>query len=342
MGESNLTDYAKYLTEKIPEVVAKIDEHFTIEISIVMRKPKGHFSRAPGVILDILDTFEGGTFFQGQGYWRGVQEPIIYILISKQSNVELMMKLLRSKIQNAQLKLLQQEMFVKINGCSFIGSLVDSEVTKTFPDQWEFDDDMKRITANQSRIDEHHKLIYGRVDYQRLEYDLAQEKWTTMINEFAQKGSLSQSEKRDLLKCYANILSPKLNLEPKFIQQICQQFNKLLPLKEDSAFSSEILSKHAEARMRGNRIKLFSMIGVGGISEEDLAEDGVFAIEQIAAHLESGSSPYLENDPLKDIQTIIKHISKIGNQYDAKIKAIIESLTARFPEYKNSFSELIL
>jgi len=342
MGESNLTDYAKYLTEKIPEVVAKIDEHFTIEISIVMRKPKGHFSRAPGVILDILDTFEGGTFFQGQGYWRGVQEPIIYILISKQSNVESMIELLRNKIQNAQLKLLQQEMFVKVNGCSFIGSLVDSEVTKTFPDQWEFDDDMKRITANQSRIDEHHKLIYGRVDYQRLEYVLAQEKWTAMINEFAQKGSLSQSEKRDLLKCYANILSPKLNLEPKFIQQICQHFNKLLPLKEDSAFSSEILSKHAEARMRGNRIKLFSMIGVGGISEEDLAEDGVFAIEQIAAHLESGSSPYLENDPLKDIQTIIKHISKIGNQYDAKIKAIIESLTTTFPEYKNSFSELIL
>ena len=340
MGESNLTDYAKFLKEKIPEKIAKTDEHFTIEISIVMRKPKGHFSRAPGVILDILDTFEGGTFFQGQGYWRGVQEPIIYILISKQSNVESMIELLRNKIQNAQLKLLQQEMFVKINGCSFIGSLVDSAVTKTFPDQWEFDDDMKRITANQSRIDEHHKLIYGRVDYQRLEYDLAQEKWTAMINEFAQKGSLSQSEKRDLLKCYANILSPKLNLEPKFIQQICQQFNKLLPLKEDSAFSSEILSKHAEARMRGNRIKLFSMIGVGGISVEGLAEDGVFAIEQIAAHLESGSSPYLENDPLKDIQTIIKHINKISSQHNAEIKAIIESLTTKFPEYKMSFSKV--
>lgn len=342
MGESNLTDYAKYLTEDIPEDIAKMHEHFTIEVSIVMRKPKGHFSRAPGVILDILNTFEGGTFFQGQGYWRGVQEPIIYILISKQSDVKSMIELLRTKIENAQLKLLQQEMFVKINGCSFIGSLVDEKFTKKFPEQWEFDDDMKRITANQSRIDEHHKLIYGRVDYQRLEYDLAQEKWAEMINEFAQKRSLSQSEKRDLLKCYANILSPKLDLEPTFIRQICQQFNTLLPLKKDSAFSSEILSKHAEARMRGNRIKLFSITGAGDVSEEDLAEDGIFAIEQIASHLESGSSPYLENDPIKDIQTIIKHINKIDNKYNAEIKSIIESLTTKFPEYKNDLSGLIL
>ena len=50
MGESKLTDYAKFLTEDIPENVAKKNEHFTIEISIVMRKPKGHFSRAPEVI----------------------------------------------------------------------------------------------------------------------------------------------------------------------------------------------------------------------------------------------------------------------------------------------------
>lgn len=340
MGESKLTDYAKYLTAELPEEIGNFHEHFTIEISVVMRKPKGHFSRAPGVILDILNTFEGGTFFQGQGYWRGVQEPIIYILISKQSDAKSMIELLRTKIENAQLKLLQQEMFVKINGCSFIGSLVDEKVTNKFPDQWEFDDDMKRITANQSRIDEHHKLIYGRVDYQRKEYAGAQEKWTDMINEFAHKSSLSQSEKRDLLKCYANILSPQLDLDQIFVQQICLQFNRLLPLKEESNFSSEILSKHAEARMRGNRIKLFSMIGVGGISEEDLAEDGVFAIEQIAAHLESGSSPYLENDPIKDIQTIIKHINKISNQYNGKIKVIIDSLITKFSEYKMGFSQL--
>ena len=341
MGGSKLTDYAKYLTSELPEEIGNSHEHFTIEISIVMRKPKGHFSRAPGVVLDILNTFEGGTFFQGQGFWRGVQEPIIYILISKQSNVKSMIELLKTKIKSAQLTLLQQEMFVKINGCSFIGSLVEEETTDDFPDQWEFDNDMKRITANQSRIDEHHKLIFGRVDYHRKEYAKAQEKWTGMINQFAQKKLLSENEKRDLLKCYTNILSPKLDLNDAFVKDICKQFNTLLPLKEDSKFSPEVLSKHAEARMRGNRIKLYSVIEVEDLSEEDLMMDGIFAINQISSHLESGRSPYLENDPIKDIQTIIKHIRKIGNQFDSEIKVIVNSLVSKFPKYTNDLLELI-
>ena len=341
MGGSKLTDYAKYLNSELPEEIGNSHEHFTIEISIVMRKPKGHFSRAPGVVLDILNTFEGGTFFQGQGFWRGVQEPIIYILISKQSNVKSMIELLKKKIKYAQLTLLQQEMFVKINGCSFIGSLVEEEATDDFPDQWEFDNDMKRITANQSRIDEHHKLIFGRVDYHRKEYAKAQEKWTEMINQFAQKRLLSENEKRDLLKCYTNILSPKLDLNDAFVKDICKQFNTLLPLKKDSKFSPEVLSKHAEARMRGNRIKLYSVIEVEDLSEEDLMMDGIFAINQISSHLESGRSPYLENDPIKDIQTIIKHIRKIGNQFDSEIKVIVNSLVSKFPKYTNDLLELI-
>jgi hypothetical protein len=341
MGGSKLIDYAKYLTTELPEEIGNSHEHFTIEISIVMRKPKGHFSRAPGVVLDILNTFDGGTFFRGQGFWRGVQEPIIYILISQQSEVKSMIELLKKKIKYVQLTLLQQEVFVKINGYSFIGSLLEGESTDEFPDQWEFDNDMKRITANQSRMDEHYKLIFGRVDYQRKDYAKAQERWTGMINQFAQKSSLSENEKRDLLKCYANILSPKLNLDDTFVKQICQQFNTLLPLREDSKFSPEVLSKHAEARMRGNRIKLYSSIFVEGISKEALMLDGIFAIEQISSHLESGKSPYLENDPIKDIQTIIKHINNIGNQFDNEVKAIVNSLISKFPRYKNDLLELI-
>ena len=42
------------------------------------------------------------------------------------------------------------------------------------------------------------------------------------------KKTSSQSEKRDLLKCYSNILSPKLTLEDDFVNQICNQFNDLL------------------------------------------------------------------------------------------------------------------
>jgi hypothetical protein len=345
MGESNLTDYAKYLKEDIPENIAKINEHFTIEISIVMRKPKGHFSRSPGVIFDILNAFEGGTFFEGQGFWKGIQEPVIYILISKQMNAKSMIELLRTKIENAQLKLLQQEMFVKINGSFFLGSLVDENITKTFPDQWEFDNDMKLITVNQSRIDEHHNLIYGRADYQRGDYEKAKLKWGKMIHLFAKKGKLSENEKRDLLKCFTNILSPQLNLKDVEVEDICVNFNKLLPLKRDSDFSAETLSKHAEARMRGNRIKLFSakeIANVSNVSKEDLAEDGVFAIKQIASHLESGSSPYLDNDPIKDIQTIIKHINEISKQFNAQIKTIIQSLTTKFPKYNDDLSELIL
>ena len=114
MGGSKLTDYAKYLNSELPEEIGNSHEHFTIEISIVMRKPKGHFSRAPGVVLDILNTFEGGTFFQGQGFWRGVQEPIIYILISKQSNVKSMIESLLFQIQN----------FLKINLINKVGLLI--------------------------------------------------------------------------------------------------------------------------------------------------------------------------------------------------------------------------
>ena len=128
--------------------------------------------------------------------------------------------------------------------------MLEKSVTDQFPKQWEFDTDMKTITANQSRSDEHYNLIYGRVDYQRQKYDDAQIKWTEMIREFAQKDTLSQNEKRDLLKCYSNILSPKLSLSDEEVEGICSQFNQLLPVNSESKFDEEILSLHAEGRMR--------------------------------------------------------------------------------------------
>ena len=88
MGGTNLIDYAQFIGEDIPDKYAEMFDHFGIEISIVMRKPKSHYSKAPGVIWDILNTFDGGTFFQGQGYWRGVQEPVIYIMISTKGLVK--------------------------------------------------------------------------------------------------------------------------------------------------------------------------------------------------------------------------------------------------------------
>ena len=97
MGESDLIDYAKFMVEDLPEDMKNNHAHFSIEISIVMRKPKGHFSRAPGVVLDILSTFGGGTFFEGQGYWKGVQEPVVYILISTTGKTEDIIQILKRK-----------------------------------------------------------------------------------------------------------------------------------------------------------------------------------------------------------------------------------------------------
>ena len=99
MGESNLIDYAKYLTEDIPEKIAQIHAHFTIEISIVMKKPRGHFSRAPEVIWDLLNEFGGGTFFQAKGYWQQHQEPVIYIMISLTGKVGETINKLKNKIK---------------------------------------------------------------------------------------------------------------------------------------------------------------------------------------------------------------------------------------------------
>lgn len=342
MGGLDTIDYAQFMVENIPEEIGNIWQHFSIEISIVMRKPKGHFSRAPGVVLDILSSFGGGTFFEGQGYWKGVQEPVIYILISTTGRTEDIISLLRSKISSAQSRLKQQEAFVKINGTTFVGNMLDKSVTDQFPKQWEFDSDMKKITANQSRSDEHYNLIYGRVDYERGKFDDAQKKWTDMIHEFAQKTSLSQTEQRDLLKCYSNILSPKLSIGDEFVNQICSQFNKLLPPNENSRFSEMTLSKHAEGRMRGNRLKLYHSIGNNSINTEELIKDGFFAIDQIVNHFDQGISPYLEKDPIQDIGTIIKHILKINDNEKSRLTQKLNELIDRFPAYENEFREMII
>lgn len=341
MGESETVDYAKFMVEEIPEGIRGDYVHFSIEISIVMRKPKGHFSRAPGVVLDILSSFGGGTFFEGQGYWKGVQEPVVYILISTTGRTEDIINLLRSKITSAQSKLKQQESFVKINGTTFVGNMLEESVTDKFPKQWEFDTDMKTITANQSRSDEHYNLIYGRVDYQRKKYDDAQKKWSEMMHEFADKDTLSQTEKRDLLKCYSNILSPKLSLSEKVVERICSQFNQLLPIDLESDFDEEILSLHAEGRMRGNRLKLYRARDIGLVKEIDLVNDGFFALNQILTHLEKGRSPYLDYDPINDIGTIIKHIRNLTNSRDNEIIAMLQDASEQFPEYKDDFDEIL-
>ena len=56
MGESKSFDYTRYIGKEIPAVIAESVSMFSIEYSIPMRKPKGHFSRAPGVLFSILQS----------------------------------------------------------------------------------------------------------------------------------------------------------------------------------------------------------------------------------------------------------------------------------------------
>ena len=112
MNGTDLIDYAQFIGKDVPVKYAERYDHFGIEISIVMRKPRSHYSKAPGVIWDILNTFDGGTFFQGQGYWRGVQEPVIYIMISTKGLVKEVIEKLTKLLKDGQIKLKQQEMYI--------------------------------------------------------------------------------------------------------------------------------------------------------------------------------------------------------------------------------------
>ena len=107
MGGEFLNNYAQFIGKEIPSNMATRHDYFNIEMSIVMRKPKGHYSRAPGMIWKILNDFNGGTFFQGQGYWQGWQEPVIYLMISTEGEVGKILKKLELCLEEAQNRLKQ-------------------------------------------------------------------------------------------------------------------------------------------------------------------------------------------------------------------------------------------
>ena len=109
----------------------------------------------------------------------------------------------------------------------------------------------------------------------------------------------------------------------------------------ESRFAVETLSKHAEGRMRGNRLKLYHSIGNKSIAEIDLIEDGFFAVNQIVKHLDEGNSPYLEKDPIQDIATIFKHILRINQGQKVRIENKLSELISKFPAYETEFGEMI-
>ena len=62
MGEDTRINYAQMIGKEIPSDIIRKHDYFNIEISIVMRKPTGHYSRAPGLIWKILNLFNGYLF----------------------------------------------------------------------------------------------------------------------------------------------------------------------------------------------------------------------------------------------------------------------------------------
>ena len=61
MGEDSEQDQFQSFTQRIRQTHNEIDT-FRIEYSIPMRKPNEHFSRAPGVVLSILQSHKEALF----------------------------------------------------------------------------------------------------------------------------------------------------------------------------------------------------------------------------------------------------------------------------------------
>ena len=70
------------------------------------------------------------------------------------------------------------------------------------------------------------------------------------------------------------------------IKKMVKLVNNYLPLNQKSKFSPEVLSLHAESRIRGNRLQLFAKIEGLGLSKSDLVKDGIYAIKLQKNHLE--------------------------------------------------------
>ena len=281
-----------------------------------MRKPKGHFSRAAGVVLEILSDHKGGTFFEAQGYWEGIQEPVIYIMISSTETPRRIMGKVVKNLKSIHRKLLQQEVFLKVNGESFIGRVIPEEEVESFPQQWEYDDDLRQIAANKSRKNEDYKLVFGRKEQANGKHDNALKLYEELLFERENQKELNEFDKLDVLLCYTNILGIKTRKDFKGesnineIKKMVKLVNNYLPLNQKSKFSPEVLSLHAESRIRGNRLQLFAKIEGLGLSKSDLVKDGIYAIKLLKNHLEAGAYPYLENDPIQDIRFIRKYMIK--------------------------------
>ncbi len=247
---------------------------------------------------------------------------------------------MKTNLINIQTKLKQQEVFLKLNGTTYVGSLLKDSEVANFPKQWEFDDDMRAITANKTRKDEHFRIVFGRIHQEKKEFSDALKLFRDVILELKNQNPKTLENKRDLLICCLNILGIitrnefKSENNPDEVKDFIGIMNKILPPGQRSNFSEEILSRHAEARIRGNRLQLYSSRGLDvEIQKTVLIDDGIYAMKQIQTHLSEGTSPYLEKDPIEDLLTIKKYIEKISDSIPEEVTDILSELANENPYY---------
>ena len=327
-----------------------LDRHFRIEISIPMRKIKGHFSRAPGIVLNILKHFNGGTFFEGQGYWKGIQEPVIYIIIAAEGVENKIFSELFDLMSDAQRKLKQQEVFVQIDGRVFIGSLNEEAKVENYPDQWVFDDDMGKIVSNKTSKYEIPELIFARAKHHERDYRGAAQLYEEALTSLEKREphlislGLNQNEAktsviRDSILVTCNLLGIYSRTEFKDeikCSELIQILNIALPYgsPKDGGLDPDIFPPHAEARMRGNRLKLLE-------DEEIKFTDGIYALKLIADFLESGNNPHLEQDPIEDMKTIRKHLKILNTTNQSIINDLKNELKGKFPHFSDEFEDAL-
>ena len=125
----------------------------------------------------------------------------------------------------------------------------------------------------------------------------------------------------------------------------------LLPLNQTSNYTS-VMSEHAEARIRGNRLKLFIELTEGEVkhhldySKKEFEKDGIFAIKQLVHFLDPirKNKPYLDQDPLEDIKTIMKYLHEISTDFESPVVFQNEQiqLLKWFPEYSDDIINCFL
>ena len=325
----------------------------SITISIPLRKPRGHASRAPGVILEILEYLGAATFWRAEGYWEWLQEPVTYIEAKHEGPSNMILDL-AEKLKNMQYKLRQQEIFVTIDNHVFVGSLISSSQTNSFPKQMEFDDDMNSINSLKSRQVEPYEIIYGR-RYSRIFQTTRREgnpdedalkKAKELFSKYLDNlKTVDDIEKIDVLTASTSLISlyavepNRLNEnEKKNLQDLIRIGIKLQPFGEDSDLNC---TRHQDALIRWNRMHYLNRLNLSSQYHSELTIDGVLALGLILESMMMEETVHLGHDPITNMVKIsgLIQILKPDPQVQRVIRVIFDEAKKLNPEYAEDLED---